>query len=53
MITVLRRFARPMSFCVSLSTKGRQTDSDERHVLDRWRVGLVEVARKPPNGVPL
>jgi hypothetical protein len=38
---------------VALSTKSRQTSRDERNLIDRWRVGRIEIAREPSNGVPL
>jgi hypothetical protein len=38
---------------VALATKSRKTGRYERDLIDRWRVGCVEIAREPSNGVPL
>lgn len=35
------------------STKSRKTGRDERDLIDRRRVGRVEIAREPSNGVSL
>ena len=38
---------------MALATKSRKTGRDERDLIDRRRVGRVEIAHEPSNGVPL
>jgi hypothetical protein len=38
---------------VALSTKSRKTGRKESDLIDGSRVGRVEIAREPSNGVPL